>query len=99
MSRQLANSGKNIAEVTMINAQGILLYVGGHEYVLPYSRFPWFRHARVSDVLNVTMPDASSLRWDALDVDLELDSILHPERYPIYFSSRFPNTQFCFGTL
>lgn len=85
MSRQLANSGKNIAEVTMINAQGIMLYVGGHEYVLPYSRFPWFRHARVSDVLNVTMPDAESLRWEALDVDLELDSILHPERYPIYF--------------
>ena len=53
--------------------------------MLPYSRFPWFRHARVPDVLNVTMPDAESLRWEALDVDLELDSILHPERYPIYF--------------
>ena len=34
---------------------------------------------------NVTMPDEESLRWDAIDVDLEIDSIIHPERYPISF--------------
>lgn len=26
-----------------------------------------------------------SLRWDAIDVDLEIDSIIHPECYPISF--------------
>lgn len=71
--------------VTMINARGILLFVGGKEYYLSYDRYPWFRNAKVSDVLDVTMPNEDSLRWDAIDVDLEIDSIIHPERYPITF--------------
>ncbi len=77
--------GTTTAEVTMINAHSILLFVGGKEYYLSYDRFPWFKNARVLDVLNVTMPDEESLRWDAIDVDLEIDSITHPERYPITF--------------
>ena len=71
----------------MINAHGILLFVGGKEYYLSYDRYPWFRNAKVSDVLDVTIPDEDSLRWDAIDVDLEIDSIIHPERYPITFRS------------
>lgn len=85
MNSLLEKSGTATAEVTMINARGILLYVGGREYYLPYERFPWFKEAKVSDVLNVTMPDSESLRWEAIDVDLELDSIKHPEQYPICF--------------
>ena len=53
----------------MINAHGILLFVGGKEYYLSYDRYPWFRNAKVSDVLDVTIPDEDSLRWDAIDVD------------------------------
>lgn len=85
MSALLETNGTTTAEVTMINARGILLFVGGKEYYLSYDRFPWFKNARVLDVLNVTMPDEDSLRWDAIDVDLEIDSIIHPERYPITF--------------
>ena len=81
----LEKNGTTTAEVTMINARGILLFVGGKEYYLSYDRYPWFRNAKVSDVLDVTMPDEESLRWDAIDVDLEIDSIIHPERYPISF--------------
>ena len=32
------------------------------------------------------MPDSESLRWEAMDIDLELDSLVHPERYPITFA-------------
>lgn len=85
MSVLLEKNGTTTAEVTMINARGILLFVGGKEYYLSYDRYPWFRNAKVSDVLDVTMPDEESLRWDAIDVDLEIDSIIHPERYPISF--------------
>ena len=70
----------------MINARGILLYVKGKEYYLPYDRFSWFKDAKVSDVLAVSMPDSESLRWEAMDIDLELDSLVHPERYPITFA-------------
>ena len=85
MSVLLEKNGTTTAEVTMINARGILLFVGGKEYYLSYDRYPWFRNAKVSDVLDVTMPDEESLRWDAIDGDLEIDSIIHPERYPISF--------------
>lgn len=43
------------------------------------------RNGLLSDVLDVTMLDEESLRWDAIDVDLEIDSIIHPECYPISF--------------
>ena len=85
MSALLERKGTTTAEVTMINARGILLFAGGKEYYLSYDRYPWFKNAKVSDVLNVTMPDEESLRWDSIDVDLEIESITHPERYPITF--------------
>ena len=73
------------AEVTMINARGILLYVKEKEYYLPYDRFPWFKDAKVSDVLAVSMPDSESLRWEAMDIDLELEVwfILNVIRLPL----------------
>lgn len=77
--RIIRENGTTTAEVTMINARGILLFVGGKEYYLSYDRYPWFRNAKVSDVLDVTMPDEESLRWDAIDVDLEIDSIIHQD--------------------
>ncbi len=75
----------NTAEVTIINARGILLYIRGKEYYLSYDRYPWFKDAKVSEVLDVTMPDEDSLRWESMDIDLEIDSIIHPERYPVIF--------------
>ncbi|KAA6331811.1 hypothetical protein EZS27_019619 [termite gut metagenome] len=71
------------AEVTMITSQGILLYVNGHEYYLSHEKFPWFHNAKVADVLAVEMLDEESLRWESLDVDLHLDSLMYPEKYPL----------------
>jgi hypothetical protein len=28
-----------------------------------------------------------AIRWDKLDVDLEIDSILHPEKYPVIMNN------------
>ena len=47
MSTLLEKNGTTTAEVTMINARGILLFVGGKEYYLSYDRYPWFRNAKV----------------------------------------------------
>jgi hypothetical protein len=33
----------------------------------------------------IERPSSEHFRWPELDVDLELDSILHPERYPLVF--------------
>lgn len=67
----------------MINSQGIMLSVLGNDYFLSYNRIPWLKDARISDVLNVEISGRSAIAWPALDVDLEIESLKHPERYPL----------------
>jgi hypothetical protein len=89
------------AEVLGISALGVSIRIDGRELHLPFKQFPWFLTATVAEVLNLERPASDHLRWPDLDVDLELDSILHPERYPLISrelllrsgqaSARYPN--------
>ena len=84
MQTILESSTKDtLASVLLINDKGILLSVLGQAYFLPYSRVPWMRDATVNDVMNVRMCGRNAIEWPALDVDLEIDSLRHPERYPL----------------
>ncbi|WP_455591764.1 DUF2442 domain-containing protein [Bacteroides sp.] len=67
----------------MINAQGIMISVLGNDYFISYNRMPWLKEARISDVLDVRMSGRSSIEWETLGVDLEIESLKHPERYPL----------------
>lgn len=67
----------------MINAQGIFLTVLGEDFFISYHRLPWLKDARISDVLNVRMCGRSAIEWEALGIDLEIESLKHPERYPL----------------
>ena len=69
--------------VLMINAQGIVISVQGYDYFLSYNRIPWMQDAPIRSVLNVQMSGPEAIEWPDLDVDLEIDSLLHPERYPL----------------
>jgi hypothetical protein len=81
-------------EVTNISPHGIWLLANDEELYLPFDAFPWFRHARVSDILAVEVPLPGHLHWPALDVDLSLDCIRHPEKYPLVAQSA-PGTPTC----
>ena len=70
-------------EVSHISQHGIWLLVGDREMFLPYDKFPWFKDALVSAVLNVQLPQPHHLYWPDLDVDLAVESIEHPERFPL----------------
>ena len=84
METNLKNSSANTsASVLMINAQGILLSVQGQDYFLSYNRIPWMRDAAIKGVLNVQMSGRNAIEWPDLDVDLEIESLKHPERYPL----------------
>ncbi len=84
METSLNNNLQNTSvSVLMINAQGIMLSVQGNDYFVSYNRMPWLKDARISDVLNVRMSGRSAIEWTALDVDLEIESLKHPERYPL----------------
>jgi hypothetical protein len=71
------------AEVTNISKHGFWLLVDGRELFLPFAEFPWFKQAPVEAILHLDRPTLGHFYWPDLDVDLSLDSIEHPERYPL----------------
>ena len=70
------NSQNTSVSVLMINSQGMMLSVLGNDYFVSYNRVPWL-------ALNVRMAGHNAIEWPELDVDLEIDSLKHPERYPL----------------
>jgi hypothetical protein len=62
---------------------GIFISVSGNDYYISYDRLPWFRNATVTDIFDVRMCGNEGIRWDTLDVDLEIESLKHPEKYPL----------------
>jgi hypothetical protein len=79
--------GENIStvEVTNVSAHGIWLFVGEKEYFLPHEKFPWFREAKIADILDVQLLSGFHLHWPKLDVDLEVDSLEHFDHYPLMY--------------
>jgi len=71
------------AKVSHIFRYGIWLLVQGREMFLSYTEFPCFKDASVSAVLNVQLPQSYHLYWPDLDIDLAVESIDHPERFPL----------------
>ena len=70
-------------EVTNISKHGFWLLVGDEELFLPFKEFPWFENAALQSILQVELRGSEHLRWPGIDVDLTLDSIRHPEKYPL----------------
>jgi len=77
-------------EVSGISPHGIWLFLGDREAFLPFADFPWFRDAPVAGVLHVERPQPHHLYWPDLDIDLAVESILNPERFPLMSRER-PN--------
>ena len=77
------NTNAISASVLMINNQGIMISVAGNDYFLSYNRVPWLKDATVRNILNIKMLGKNAVEWPDLDVDLEVDSLKHPERYPL----------------
>ena len=69
--------------VLMINDKGLMISVQGQDYFLSYNRIPWMRNASIADALNVQMSGRNAIERPNLDVDLEIESLKHPERYPL----------------
>lgn len=70
-------------EVTQISKHGIWLLLGEKEFFLPFDNFPWFKNAAISAIHNVNLLNANHLYWPDLDIDLAVESIEHPERFPL----------------
>lgn len=82
-----SQAGKNtlVAEILGITKHGLWLLAKEVEYYLPFSQFPWFKKANVSDIYDVRLLHGSHLHWRKLDVDLELSSLTSPHFYPLIY--------------
>lgn len=83
MTSEPRGIGTSTVEVTNITAHGVWLLAGERELFMPYSTFPFFKDASVAKILNVEEPTPGHFHWPDLDVDLGIDTIEHPERFPL----------------
>ncbi len=77
--------GKNTlaVELTNVSPNGFWLLLDGRELFVPFIDFPWFADASIRQLGDVERPSPHHLRWPALDVDLAVESLEHPNRYPL----------------
>ena len=76
-------SGKSIlVSVENITPHGIWMYIKGREYFLDYASFPFFKNQTLKSIHNVRLQHGYHLRWPDLDVDLDIDNLKNPEKYP-----------------
>jgi hypothetical protein len=77
--------GKNTLEpeITNVSSHGVWLLANNQELFMPYQDFPWFKDAPIAKVINVEELTPGHFYWPDLDVDLTVDSIEHPEKFPL----------------
>ncbi len=72
-------------EIRGILKHGLWICVKGKKHFLPYSEYPWFRKAKVSEIYNVKLINNLHLYWPALDVELEISAFDCPDKYPLVY--------------
>jgi Protein of unknown function (DUF2442) len=70
-------------EVTNVSKHGFWLLLEDRELFLAFEHFPWFRDVSIGQLCNVELPHPHHLYWPELDVDVAVESIEHPERFPL----------------
>jgi hypothetical protein len=83
---KLSKPGEGIlVSVENITPFGIWLFVKDKEYFLNYTDYPYFKDQTIGSILNVQLLHGYHLYWPELDVDLEIDNLENPEKYPLKF--------------
>ena len=87
MKSKVRGKSTSQVEVSNIDVHGFWLYAEDKEYFLPFEEYPWFKNAKVKEILNVKLLHDCHLYWPNLDVDLELSCIASPDKYPLKYQS------------
>ena len=83
MKSEQRGRNTSVVEVSNVSLHGLWLLVEQREHFVPFKDFPWFRDATIAELTNVELLSPHHLYWPDLDVDLAVDSLDHPERYPL----------------
>ena len=75
---------KTDSQITSIEDDGFWLLVKDQEFFVPFDRYPDFQNATIQQIFNFE-DDGEEFYWSDLDIDIELDALRHPERFPLIF--------------
>jgi Protein of unknown function (DUF2442) len=81
--RSVKSGTSTLVSVENITSFGIWLFVKGKEYFLSYQEYPYFQDQTLKSIQNVKLLHDLHLHWPELDVDLEIDNLENPEKYPL----------------
>ncbi|WP_176013059.1 DUF2442 domain-containing protein [Victivallis sp. Marseille-Q1083] len=59
--------------------------IHGRNYHLKHADYPWFRYCTLEELCHVTA-DRWGVYWPQAEIDLEIESLEHPENYPLKVS-------------
>jgi len=54
---------------------------------MSFTTFPWFLHATIEQIYKVELFHGHHLHWPALDIDVDVDALCNPEKYPLQYSA------------
>ena len=83
MKSEMRGKPTSDVEVTNVSSRGFWLLLDDRELFVAFEQFPWFREVSIRELVNVQRPHPHHLYWPKLDVDLEVESIEDPEKYPL----------------
>jgi hypothetical protein len=52
---------------------------------MSYADFPWFKNQAIKSIFNIEEPSPNHFYWPDIDVDVTVDMIKNPERFPLQF--------------
>ena len=70
-------------EVSLVSNQGFWLLADNEELFLAYADFPWFKEATIAQITHVERLSANHLYWPSLDIDLSVESVRDPSKFPL----------------
>ena len=73
------------SEVTNIETQGFWLWTDNREYFVSFTDYPAFLDATIAQIHHVQTLSPGQLYWPDLDVDIEVDALDNPERFPLQY--------------
>jgi hypothetical protein len=70
-------------EITHISSHGVWLLANQEELFMSYEDFPWFKNQPINAIITVEEVSHGHFYWPIIDVDLTLEMIRNPERFPL----------------
>ena len=71
--------------VTNISKYGFWILCHDTEYFIAFSDYPAFKNVPVDQIFNLQCTGNTQLRWPDIDVDIEIDALENPERFPLMY--------------